>query len=65
MSTASQLVDFDQKVMNFLATYIGEWPYYRDTVISLWKNHLRLGFTTRLPRVNRKSGPWDGEVSLC
>lgn len=43
MPTASQFAQMDQKVMGFLATYVGEWPYNQASVIALWKHHLALG----------------------
>jgi hypothetical protein len=43
MPTASQFAQMDQKVMGFLATYVGEWPYYQAPVVALWKHHLALG----------------------
>jgi len=43
MTAQSQLERLDREVMNFLESYPGEWPYYRDFVIDLWKHHLALG----------------------
>lgn len=42
MATRSQFTEMDQKVMGFLVTYAGEWPYYQASVIALWKHHLAL-----------------------
>lgn len=48
MPTSSQFEQMDQRVTDFLATYVGEGPYYQAPVIPLWKKYLEL----KLPNSN-------------